>query len=276
MGIGALEFEYLRNFLRSGAAIVLDADKEYLAESRLMPLLNSEGFASVHDLLQQMRLRPSGNLHARVLDAMTNNETWFFRDASPFEILEKCILPELVRTRATCRKLAIWSAACSSGQEVYSIAMLLRERFRDLLAWDLRLLATDISRAVLQRAERGRYGQMEVNRGLPAQMLGKYFEREGLEWLLSNDIRRMATFKHMNLAEPWPDLGLMDVIMLRNVLIYFDVGTKRQILERISRVLSPDGYLFLGCAETTLNLTDSFERVEFPNGSCYRLRRRMQ
>lgn len=273
MGIETSEFEYLRNFLHSGAAIVLDSDKQYLAESRLLPLLTSEGFRSVQEMLQALRLRPTSGLHGRVLDAMTNNETWFFRDLAPFETLRNVILPEVVQARSPERTLRIWSAASSSGQEVYSLAMLIRENFPGLMAWNLQLIATDISSSVLSRAERGRYSQMEVNRGLPAHLLAKYFVRDGLDWQLSPDIRRMVTFKRMNLAEAWLDIGPIDVMMLRNVLIYFDMDTKRQILARAQRVLRPDGYLFLGCAETTLNLSDSFERVQCGTGSCYRLRR---
>lgn len=275
MGIAAAEFDYLRHFLRSGAAIILDSDKQYLAESRLLPLLNSEGFSTVEDMLRQMRSRPTGTLHKKVLDAMTNNETWFFRDAAPFENLRNTVLPELIQARFSERRLRVWSAASSSGQEIYSLAMLIREQFPGLLAWDLQLLATDISDAILKRAERGRYTQMEVNRGLPAYLLAKYFERNGLEWQIAPAIRRMVTFKHINLSEPWTDVPATDVLLLRNVLIYFDVETKREILKRVTRVLRPDGYLFLGCAETTLNLSDCFERVQCGTGSCYRLRRLM-
>ena len=273
MSIEVAEFEYLRDLLRSGTAIVLDRDKEYLAESRLTSLLSAEGFVSVQQMLHNLRSRPASALHAKVIDAMTNNETWFFRDVAPFETLRTVIVPELTTARANERSLRLWSAACSTGQEIYSLAMLIRENFPWLLAWDLQLVATDICGNVLQRAQRGKYSQMEVNRGLPAQLLAKYFVRDGLDWQMRSEILRMASFRRMNLAEAWCDLGMMDVVMLRNVLIYFDVETKRQILSRVQRVLRPDGYLFLGCAETTLNLSDSFERVQCGTGSCYRLRR---
>ncbi len=271
MGISVPEFEYLRKLLRDNAAIVLDGDKQYLAESRLAPLLTKEGFSSVQNMLAQMRVRPSAELHRKVLDAMTNNETWFFRDGDPFEALRTTLLPELIQRRQNERKLTIWSAAASSGQEIYSTAMMIRERFPGLLAWNLNLLATDISAKVLQRAEQGRYTQLEVNRGLPIQLLTKYFEQRGIEWEISAAVRRMVTFRLMNLAEPWLQVQPTDLIFLRNVMIYFDVQTKRKILDRVARTLAPDGYLFLGCAETTLNLSDAFERVQCGKMFCYRL-----
>lgn len=272
MGISRPEFDYLRKFMREGSAIVLDEDKEYLAESRLAPLLNSEGFPSVQKLLERMRSVSASPLHRKVLDAMTNNETWFFRDLAPYEALRTAILPEIIQRRATQRCLNIWSAASSSGQEAYSLSMLLLEHFPGLASWKVQILATDISNAVLDRARHGCYSKMEVNRGLPVQLLTKYFTRSGLDWALSDTVRRMVTFRQMNLAEAWPDIGTMDVVMLRNVLIYFDVDMKRKILARMERVLSPKGVLFLGCAETTLNLSERYERVQSGSVFCYRLR----
>jgi chemotaxis protein methyltransferase CheR len=271
MGISVPEFEYLRKLLRDNAAIVLDADKQYLAESRLAPLINREGFSSVQTMLAQMRVRPSGELHRKVLDAMTNNETWFFRDGDPFEALQTTLMAELLQKRERERKLTIWSAAASSGQEAYSVGMMIRERFPGLLAWNLEILATDISAQILQRAEQGRYSQLEVNRGLPIRLLTKYFEQRGIEWEISVAVRRMITFRLMNLAEPWVNIPQTDIMFLRNVMIYFDVETKRKILARAARILAPDGYLFLGCAETTLNLSDEFERVQCGKMFCYRL-----
>lgn len=273
MGISTLEFEYLQKLMLEKAAIVLDDDKRYLAESRLTPLVGKEGFSSVQGLLAQMRTRHSQDLNRKVLDAMTNNETWFFRDADPFDGLRMTILGEVVKQRHAQRRIAIWSAASSSGQEAYSIAMLIREHFPGLLSWDLRILGTDISTEILRRARNGRYSQLEVNRGLPVQMLAKYFEQRGLEWELTPSIRGMVDFRQMNLAEHWPEMGKFDIIFLRNVLIYFDVETKRTILSRMARVIAPDGYLFMGCAETTLNLSDEFERVPCGRMFCYRLRK---
>lgn len=273
MGIGVPEFEYLRKMLREDAAIILDADKQYLAESRLTPLLSKEGFPSVQKMLEQMRERPSTELHKKVLDAMTNNETWFFRDADPFDAMRNTILPELIKARQTERKLTIWSAAASTGQEAYSIAMLIRDQFPGLLSWNLNITATDISDRVLQRAQDGLFTQLEVNRGLSANFLTKYFEQQGSEWKLSSSVRRMVTFRKMNLAEAWHCMNSADVIFLRNVLIYFDVETKRTILDRAARILAPDGYLFMGCAETTLNLSNAFERYQCGRMFCYRPRK---
>jgi chemotaxis protein methyltransferase CheR len=270
MGISIPEFEYLRKMMRDDAAIVLDEDKQYLAESRLASLLGKEGFPSVQKMLEELRHGRSGELHRKVLDAMTNNETWFFRDLEPFEALRTCILPELIQQRQGERRLAIWSAAASSGQEAYSVAILLREQFPGLLSWDLNIFGTDISSKILQRARQGKYSQLEVNRGLPAKILAKYFERDGLDWQLADTIRRMVTFQPINLAAPWREMRTVDVLFLRNVLIYFDVDQKRQILARVARTLAPDGYMFLGCAETTMNLSDEFERVPFGKIFCYR------
>ncbi len=272
MGIAVPEFEYLRKMMRDDAAIVIDEDKQYLAESRLMPLVSAEGYPSVQKMLEVLRARPSGNLHRKVLDAMTNNETWFFRDIEPFEALKTTIIADVLARRQTQRSLTIWSAAASTGQESFSIAMLLREHFPGLLSWDLKILATDISDRVLEKARQGSYTQIEVNRGLPAQLLAKYFEQEGTQWRISASIRRMVTFRRMNLAEPWLDMPYADIILLRNVLIYFDVEKKKEILARVARMVAPDGYLFLGCAETTLNLSEEFERVPCGKIFCYRLR----
>lgn len=271
MNIGPGEFEYLCNLLRDHAAIVMEPGKEYLAETRLAPLSAAEGFSSVQHLLQSLRTQVFGGLHRRVLETMTNNETWFFRDLEPFQALKNVVLPELLQKRATKRAVHIWSGACSSGQEAYSIAMLLREHFY-LPTWNFTMLGTDISNAILERARSGRYSQIEVNRGIPTSLLLKYFKKEGLDWQLGSDIRHMVTFRWLNLAEAWPDLPRADVMFLRNVLIYFDVQTRREILARVRRVLQPDGYLFLGGAETTLNIDDSFERVQFQKTAYYRLR----
>jgi chemotaxis protein methyltransferase CheR len=272
MSIELAEFEYLRKFIKDESAIVLGDDKEYLVESRLMNLLDQEGYGSVQKMLNEMRIRPSNALRRRVVDAMTNNETWFFRDMAPFEAIKSTVLPDVITRRAAERKLTIWSAACSSGQEPYSLAMLILEYLPALLSWDVQIVATDLSSAILERAMSGRYTQLEVNRGLPINLLAKYFTREGMNWQLSPVVRRMVTFHQMNLADAWPQLRTPDLVMLRNVLIYFDLGTKREILARVARLLPAHGYLFLGCAETTLNLSDRFERQQCGSTFCYRLR----
>ncbi len=271
MGIAAVDFDYLRKLVREHSAIVIDPGKEYLAECRLAPVVREEKCESVQDLLRRLRSEPFSGVHRKVLDAMTNNETWFFRDVTPFEVLGRFIIPEMLSRRTTERRLRFWSAACSSGQEAYSIAMMMREQF-NLPGWEIRILGSDISDAILQRARAGRYSQMEINRGLPATMFAKYFRREGMEWHLSDDIRNMVTFQFHNLSQAWVDMPKFDVIFLRNVLIYFDMEIRKQILARVRQVIRPDGYLFLGGAETTLNLDNSFERVQFEKYACYRLK----
>lgn len=271
MSIARADFDYLRNFLRETAAILLDSDKEYLAETRLTPLAHHEGFASIEDLMGDVRKHRS-DLRRKVLDAMTNNETWFFRDLVPFEAMRQEIIPALISARSGEKKLRFWSAASSTGQEPYSLAMLWQEHFR-LPDWDLQILATDISETALTRARQGRYSQMEVNRGLPITLLTKYFRRSGLDWELVPEMRSRVDFRSFNLSQPWPALPKMDVIFVRNVMIYFDVEIRKQILARVRSLLQPDGVLFLGCAETTLNLDAGFERIAFGKTAYHKLRK---
>jgi chemotaxis protein methyltransferase CheR len=273
MGLAAAEFDYLCKFIHERSAIIIDPGKEYLVESRLTPLAYQEGLESAQKLLERLRRETVNGLHRKVLDAMTNNETIFFRDAAPFHALTRTIIPELLGKRSLERRLSLWSAAASSGQEAYSLAMLVCEEFAGLPGWEVSILGTDISEAILERARRGRYSQLEVNRGLPAKCLTKYFTREGVEWQISGQIRGMVGFRECNLAGSWPPLPQFDVIFLRNVLIYFSVEKKKEILRRARGVLREGGVLFLGSAETTLNLDDSFDRVPWENTSYYRLRK---
>lgn len=270
MGLSPATFAYLAQFVHERASIILDETKTYVIESRLTPLLYSEGMKDLDELTRRLRADRSSTLHRRVLDAITNNETWFFRDVYPFEILKEKLLPELMTRRAAERELSIWSAACSSGQEIYSVAMSLRENYPSLLTWKLKLQGTDVSDAILRRAEAGRYSQMEVNRGLPAILLTKYFLKIGNEWELSSRVREMASFRSLNLSGAWPSIGTFDVIFLRNVLIYFAVETRKRILGRMRQMLRPGGYLFLGAAETTLNLDDGYERILHNRAFYYR------
>ena len=272
MSLSLSEFDYLRNLVLQHSAISLDRANEYLAESRLAHVAIKEGQPSVGALLCDLRSKPFGPLHGRVLDAMTNNETWFFRDLHPFDMIRRVLLPDLIEKRKQSRTLNIWSAASSTGQEAYSLAMLVHEHFPELRNWRVRILGTDICSTVLNRARAGRYSQLEVNRGLPAPLLARYFRREGMDWVLQENIRKFVDFQPLNLSKPWPPLAPMDLIMLRNVLIYFDVPVKKQILSQVRRVLSPDGYIFLGCAESTINLDDNFERIAYEKTGCYRLR----
>jgi chemotaxis protein methyltransferase CheR len=250
----------------------LDAGKETLVESRLSLLARREGIESVQVLLTRLRDPSSSRLQTQVVEVMTTNETLFFRDVYPFELLRTVLIPDLIKKRAGERRLTIWCAGCSSGQEPYSLAILLREHFPSLDNWTVRIMASDLSTEMLARCREGRYSQFEINRGLPATLLVKYFNQQGVEWQVRDDIRKSLEFMEINLAEPWPILPAMDIIFMRNVLIYFEVDTKKEILSRVHRTLKPDGYLFLGAAETTLNLDDSFERVVYDKAWCYRSR----
>jgi chemotaxis protein methyltransferase CheR len=212
-------------------------------------------------------------LQRKIVEAMTTNETSFFRDFHPFEALRKSILPELITKRASSRELNFWSAACSSGQEPYSLALLLQENFPSLTGWSVRIIATELSAEMLVRAREGRYSQLEVNRGLPASLLVKYFQQHGSDWQIREDVRRKVEFQFLNLADPWPLLPPMDVVLMRNVLIYFGLDTKKKILGRVRQLLKLDGFLFLGGAETTFNLDDTFERAQFDRTICYRVLR---
>ena len=272
MPITATDFDYVRGLVRDRSAIVLEPGKEYLVESRLLALVQRKGLPDISALVNELRKVRDGALHTQVVEAMTTNETSFFRDVHPFHALRDKILPELVERRARERTLRIWSAACSSGQEPYTLVMLLREHFPALAAWRIEILGTDLSSEVLDRAREGRYAQLEVNRGLPAAMLVKYFEHQGASWVVKPDLKRNVEFRVMNLVAPWPTMRAFDLVFLRNVLIYFDRPTKQQILERVKGVLRPDGYLFLGAAETTLNVHDGYERVALERAGCYRLR----
>jgi len=263
------ECDYIRTLVRSRSAMVLDDGKEYLIQARLAPLVRQEGVASLEHLVARLQQqRPDGPLHSRVVEAMTINETSFFRDVNPYEALRKLVLPELIQARAAHRVLNVWSAACSTGQEPYSLAMTLRETVPE--GWKVRIHATDLSSAVLERAKRGRFTQLEINRGLPAPMLVKHFVQEGIEWQVRPELRSLIDFRQMNLSEPWPAFPPMDIVFMRNVLIYFDIATKKRMFGRLREVLRPDGYLFLGAAETTLNIDDSFEGTERGKTICYR------
>ena len=260
--ISAAEFEFVRNLVKTHSSISLDDSKGYLVSSRLLPLAREAEFGSVSLLITHLRSRPYSALHTRAVEAIATTETSFFRDFHPFEALREQVLPELIRKRRTTTgMLSIWCAACSSGQEPYSIAMTLRETIPDLSSWTIQLLASDLSETMLKRARRGVYQQLEVNRGLPARHLVRWFEQRGASWHLRKDVRDMVAFFQHNLGGDWARIPQVDLLFLRNVLIYFDIDTRRRILHQVKRHLKPDGFLVLGAAETTLNLDDSFKRV---------------
>ena len=265
------DFDYVRNFVRAQAAIVLEPGKEYLVESRLLVLARKENFKSIDELVQQLRTNPRDELHRRVIDAMTTNETSFFRDVHPFEALKTQIMPQLIEKRKAERALNFWCGAASTGQECASVLMTLADAFPEIFSWNFNFIATDLSLEVLEQAKAGRYSQLEVNRGLPAPLLLKHFVRDGERWIFSEQLRKKIIFKELNLAADWPFMPQMDIVFLRNVLIYFDADVKKKILGKVRKLLRPGGFLFLGGAETTLNLDDKFERVVLGRATAYQV-----
>jgi chemotaxis protein methyltransferase CheR len=272
VSLSRASFEFVRAALRERSAHALEDDKAYLVETRLLPVARRHGFPSVEDLVLRLRSRRNEKLLGEIVEAMTINETFFFRDGHPFEVLREAVLPELVRRRAEVRRLNVWSAACSSGQEAYSVAILLRQYFPALSGWNVRLIASDLSAAMLQRARQGRYTELEVSRGLSPELLAAYFHKQEGGWQVRDELRRMVEFRPINLCGAWPEMPPLDLVLLRNVLIYFDVPSRQQILDRVRRVLHPDGYLLLGGAETTHNLDGGFLPVSFGPVSFYRPR----
>lgn len=253
-------FRFVSDLVRRESAIVLESGKEYLVESRLLPLARAGGHASVADYIEYVRTRPTAVDRVAVVEALTTNETFWFRDMEPFEVLRSVVIPDALRTNASQRRITVWSGACSSGQEAYTIAMLMAEHVVPL-GWSVDILATDLSQQMLDRVSAGTYSQMEVNRGLPAAMLVKHFHKVGTQWQVSDELRSMVRVQQLNLAAPFGALPTFDIVFLRNVLIYFDAETKRRILAQVRRVTAPGGALFLGAAETTLGIDDTWERT---------------
>jgi chemotaxis protein methyltransferase CheR len=268
----ATSFDWVRQLVHRESAIVLQPGKEYLVEARLLPMAQQMGCAGVSELVEAVRQRPDAASTRRIVEALTTNETSWFRDGDPFTSLTATVLPQLQAARRPDERLQIWSAACSSGQEAYTIAMLLSDALPNA-ASRVSITATDLSREMVERTRAGRFSQLEVNRGLPASMLVRHFTRAGSEWEISPTLRRMVTASECNLAAPLPRLGPFDVVYLRNVLIYFDLPTKQGILHRVRQLMRPDGWLFLGAAETTLGVDDNWERVVLGRGSAYRPRK---
>jgi chemotaxis protein methyltransferase CheR len=270
MEISTTTFDYVRTLVCDQAGIILERDKQYLVEARLMPVARRRGFDSADALVSHASKTGDAVLRQCVIEAMTTNETTFFRDGEPFEALRLQVIPDLIARRQAKKELRIWCGAASTGQEPYSIAMLLLEHFPQLASWSWSIFATDLSEDVLARARAGRYSQLEMNRGLPVTYLVKYFEKRGLEWEVKAHVRQPITYDKLNLVKAWPSMASFDLIMLRNVMIYFDVPTKSQILGRLHRVLRSDGYLLLGSAETTLGIHDGFVREPWRKTGFYR------
>ena len=253
-----LDYDYLRKLLKDRSGLVLSVDKQYLVESRLTPLARKAGIASLGELVAKLRSN-NERLAVDVVEAMTTNESFFYRDKIPFDHFRDTIMPGLLAARARERRLRIWCAAASTGQEPYSLAMCLKEMKDKLAGWRVEILGTDLSAEVLEKAKAGVYSQFEVQRGLPIQMLVKHFSQVGDTWQISPEIRAMVQYRPLNLLSDFAHLGSFDVVFCRNVLIYFDQETKIGVLNRIARLLDPDGFLVLGAAETVVGLTDAFK-----------------
>jgi chemotaxis protein methyltransferase CheR len=252
------DYDYLRKLLKDQSGLDLSADKQYLIESRLLPLSRKAGLSGIAELVQNMKAG-SAALIAQAVEAMTTNETFFFRDKIPFDHFRTSIMPEILKARAARRSVRIWCAAGSTGQEPYSLAMCLKEMESQLAGWRIEIIATDLSVEVLEKSRAGLYSQFEVQRGLPIQMLVKYFKQLGEFWQINPDIRAMVQHRQLNLLHDFSQLGAFDVVFCRNVLIYFDLDTKINIFNRLRRTMEPDGFLVLGAAETVVGLTDAFK-----------------
>lgn len=264
------DFEFVAELILDRSAIVIEPHRAYLVEARLVPLARRLGFSNSAALVAQLRsAQRSDPLVRATVEAMTTNETSFFRDQHPFTTLKEIVIPNLIQARQSTRQLNLWCAASSSGQEPYTVCMLLREYFPELASWNINFFATDLSTAILKRAEEGIYSQLEISRGLPAQLLVRYFDKVGPEWHVKENIRSMVSFSQLNLIEPWPDMPKLDIVFIRNVLIYFDSDSKREILHAIRQRLQPDGYLFLGNAETTRTLDPQFQPTTHGKATYY-------
>jgi chemotaxis protein methyltransferase CheR len=250
------EFELLRAFLKARSGLQLTPEKRYLLESRLGPVCRKHGLSAVGELARAVKAG-GAELERAVVEAMTTNETFFFRDRTPFDLFRDVLLPRALKARAATQRLRIWCAASSSGQEPYSLAMILSEAGAKLSGWQVDILATDLSTEVLERAKAGLYSQFEVQRGLPVQLMMKYFAKEGDGWRIAPSLRAMVTFRPLNLIQPFGHLGQFDIVFCRNVLIYFDGPTKADVFRRLAGVLAPDGSLLLGAAETVIGLTEA-------------------
>ena len=257
------EADLVRELMAAYAGVAVRDDQLKIVSIRAPSIAADHGFADVAAMMAALRQRPFAELHRRVADALLNHETRFFRDVQYFQGLRQCVIPAIVRANASERRIRIWSAGCSSGQEPYSVAMMLREDFPAVDGWDVRVWASDISPGVLERARAGIFLQLEVNRGLPARLMLKYFTQEGGSWRIKDRVRDRVEFMRFNLAGTWPELPPMDVILLRNVMIYFDGDSRRAVMKKVRACLRPGGYLILGAAEMTARPEDGFKmRVE--------------
>ena len=259
------DFEFVATLLKRRSGLVLTPDKVYLIESRFAPLARQHNLANIDAVIAKLRTGDEPMARA-VTEAMTTNESFFFRDKTPFEHFEKVILPKMLQARAATKRLRIWCAAASSGQEPYSLAMILKEKAALVKDWKIDIIGTDLSTEILAKAKAGLYTQFEVQRGLPIQLLMKHFTKEGESWRIKDDIRAMVEYRPANLLDAFTGMGSFDVIYCRNVLIYFDEATKKNILMRLGQLMPADGYLLLGAAETVIGLSTSFSPMESARG----------
>jgi chemotaxis protein methyltransferase CheR len=261
-----LDYEFLRKLLKARSGLVLSADKHYLVESRLLPIARRNSLGNLSGLVAKLKLADAEPLTVEVVEAMTTNESLFFRDKTPFDQFRSTIVPALLASRSATRRVRIWCAAASTGQEPYTLAICLKEMGQELAGWRFDIVATDLSNGVLEKAKSGIYSQFEVQRGLPVTMLIKYFAQVGEMWQIAPEIRAMVKFLPLNLLHDFASLGRFDVVFCRNVLIYFDQETKIDVLNRIAKVIEPDGYLALGGAETVVGLTHAFRPIADTRG----------
>ncbi|MBK66941.1 MAG: chemotaxis protein CheR [Rickettsiales bacterium] len=260
------DFEAFQDVLKKTSGLVIGMDKCYLLESRLRPVIDKYNLADISMLASRVRANQKSPEAWDVVEAMTTNETSFFRDTRPFDIFKNHVMPKLMETNQATKKIRIWSAACSSGQEPYTLAMVIKEAGWLNQGWNFEIVGTDISKDILEVAKQGLYSQFEVQRGLPITLLVKYFKQIDEKWQINDDIKSMIKYSHFNLLHPLSSLGKFDIIMCRNVLIYFDQPTKKTVLENMSNILNNDGYLFLGGAETVIGITDKYKTVPDQRG----------
>ncbi|MEM0926247.1 MAG: protein-glutamate O-methyltransferase CheR [Planctomycetota bacterium] len=270
MSLASADIDFLRELVAHHSGNVIAPRQVYMLEQRLAPVAGEHGLEDVTSLVAKLRRSSDRKLSTEVAEAVTVNETSFYRDAHVFEALAKKVIPDLIEHRKAQRQIRIWSAACSSGQEPYTLAMVLRERFPQLDDWDIRIVATDLSEEMLRKSRSGEYTQLEVNRGLPVKQLIRFFERKGSHWTAKATLRDMIQCQRLNLTQRWSLLGSFDVVFIRNVLIYFDQKTKSDILQRVHRLLRPDGFLFIGSAETMIGLGAPYQRETIDATVCYR------